>query len=304
MLYLILKPTNYIYRKAWQITTVTIAAQIGILPLSLYYFHQMPGLFLVTNILILPFLGLILGIGILILILAYFNILPDWGALLYNEIIKLLNTIVAWVAEQSSFLIENIYFSSLKLVGFYIAIISLIFLWKRFEYKRLIIAMGSIALLISIYSMDELRREKDQLIVFHKSRTTLIGKVRSEDLMLLTSDTVTDLKRRFPIKSYLANVGIDKVTSEKIPRYFKYNNSSILIIDSLGVYPKIQNIDVVLLTQSPKLNLERMIDSLHPKTIIADGSNFPWFVESWRNTCKKRKLLFHHTGNEGAFIIE
>lgn len=41
----------------WKLISVSIAAQLGVLPLSIFYFHQFPGLFLASNIVILPFLG-------------------------------------------------------------------------------------------------------------------------------------------------------------------------------------------------------------------------------------------------------
>lgn len=52
---------------------VSIAAQIGILPLSLYYFHQFPGLFFLTNMVIIPALMLVLGLGGITLILIGFQ---------------------------------------------------------------------------------------------------------------------------------------------------------------------------------------------------------------------------------------
>ena len=58
-LYNFYQPRYYIIKKLWGIITVSIAAQVGVLPLSLFYFHQFPGLFLVSNIIILPFLRII-----------------------------------------------------------------------------------------------------------------------------------------------------------------------------------------------------------------------------------------------------
>ena len=51
----------------WKLTSVSLAAQIGVIPLSIYYFHQFPGLFLITNLVVLPFLGLILIFGIAVI---------------------------------------------------------------------------------------------------------------------------------------------------------------------------------------------------------------------------------------------
>jgi competence protein ComEC len=50
---------------------ISLVAQIGVLPLTLYYFNQFPLLFLLANILVIPLSTLILLIGILVLILNF-----------------------------------------------------------------------------------------------------------------------------------------------------------------------------------------------------------------------------------------
>ena len=71
----------------WKIFTVTIAAQFGIIPVSLYYFHQFPGLFFLSNLVIIPCLGFILGFGILIIILGLLNLLPNFLASTFGFVI-------------------------------------------------------------------------------------------------------------------------------------------------------------------------------------------------------------------------
>jgi competence protein ComEC len=46
-------PKNKIVQFFWDIITVSFAAQIGTFPMSIYYFHQFPGLFFITNLVIL-----------------------------------------------------------------------------------------------------------------------------------------------------------------------------------------------------------------------------------------------------------
>ena len=50
--------------KIWQGTAIGLAAQAFTVPLTLYYFHQFPNYFILTNIGMMVFAGLILGIGL------------------------------------------------------------------------------------------------------------------------------------------------------------------------------------------------------------------------------------------------
>jgi len=106
--YNIWQPKNYIIDKLWQLFTVSVAAQVGILPLSLYYFHQFPGLFVLSNLIIIPFLGIILFGGIVVMLLAYFQVLPEIVASIYEGIIWMMNSIIGWIAHQETFLLKNI----------------------------------------------------------------------------------------------------------------------------------------------------------------------------------------------------
>lgn len=308
-LYKLYIPKIKIIDKIWSVFTVTIAAQLGIFPLSLYYFHQFPGLFFVTNIVVLPFLGVLLGGGFLIVLLAVINKLPDELAIVYNFLIEKLNSFIRWIAGQDSFLFQDIYFSSELVMSSYLLLIALVLLWKKLNYQRMALVLSSFAILIGILIWDKYKFTANQLIIFHKNRQSIIGYKQAENLLLFGSDSTFNNNRDgyrnvFPIKGYRVAQNIENYSEAKLPKIFSYNNKNILIIDSLCVFPKFIEIDIVLLTFSPKINLERLIDSLDPKIIIADGTNYNSYVSRWQKTCKIKKLPFYHTGSRGAFIIE
>jgi len=296
-------PKNGVIKKLWGIITVTIAAQLGVIPLSLFYFHQFPGLFFLTNIVILPFLGLLLGSGILIILLAVFNILPDGFVLIYNTLIKMLNTFISWVAHQESFLFQDIHFSAEKVMGSYLLIIAIILLWKKRSVPKLRFSLLSFAFLISIFIWDDYKNSKNQLIFFHKTRHSLIGSQNANTLNLFRSDSNFNYKNQYPIKSFRVSKEIQQYNEENLPQVLKYNHKTILILDSLGVYPKTSEIDIILLTFSPKVNLERLLDSLQPKIIIADGNNYTSYVRRWKKTCNRKNIPFHSTKEKGAFVF-
>ena len=116
-------PENRILKYLWNLFTVTLAAQIGVMPLSLFYFHQFPGLFFLSNMIILPFLGILMGLGILVICLALLNCLPSILAESLNLSIKLLNELVNLVAQQEEFLFREIPFSLPMLFAFYILLL-------------------------------------------------------------------------------------------------------------------------------------------------------------------------------------
>jgi competence protein ComEC len=253
---------------------------------------------------ILPFLGIVLGFGIFVITLALLNVLPDWMAITYNYLIKGLNWFVNWIAQQESFLIEDIHFTSEKVIFSYVFIILTLLIWKNKKSKYILYSLSSLVVLIGVFVFDNISNSRNQLIVFQKSRKTLIGYKHGSELQLFKSDTSQFYKKNYPIKGYRVANGIDIYSEEKLPQIIYYNDKNILILDSLGVYPKKNNIDIVLLSLSPKVNLERLIVSLQPKLIIADGNNYTSYVKRWQNTCEEKKLPFYYTGKEGAYVFK
>lgn len=49
---------------AWQGTAIGLAAQVFTIPVSLFYFHQFPNYFILTNLAIILFSGMIVGLGV------------------------------------------------------------------------------------------------------------------------------------------------------------------------------------------------------------------------------------------------
>jgi len=298
------RPRFYLDKLFWGIFTVSIAAQLGIIPLSLYYFHQFPGLFLITNIVVLPVLGILLGGGVLIVVLAVFGWLPEWLVFTYNFLIGSLNGFISWIANQEHFLFENIHFSEVKVISSYLFLAAMMLVWKKFNYIKLVFVLVSFSLLTSIFIWNKFETSGNQLVVFHKSKKTLIGYKQAGNLIVLRRDSVKSSKNTFPIKGYFIAQNITNYSEEDIPEVFRYRNNIILVLDSLGVYPKLSEKAIVILTESPKVNLERLIDSLQPQLIIADGSNYISYIARWKKTCLQKKLPFHPTGVKGALIIE
>ncbi len=293
-----------IVRKAWTILAVTLSAQIGVLPLTLYYFHQFPGLFLLTNIVVLPFLTILMCGGILIVILSTFEILPDWLAEIYNYMIEGLNGFIHWIAVQEDFLFTDIHFSTLKVLGAYLLILALALFLKRICYSRILLSLMMIAIFIAIYIYDEFETSHNQLLIFQKSKQTLIGYKNGRDFTIFRNDSVENIFENPPLKSFKSSINIANYSEKALPKIFQYNDKNILILDSLGILPKRKKIHTVLLTNSPKINLNRLIDSLKPKQIVADGSNYFSYVNRWEKTCKLKKLPFRYTAKQGAFPIE
>jgi competence protein ComEC len=80
-------------------------------------------------------------------------------------------------------------------------------------------------------------------------------------------------------------------------------NNKILILDSLATYPTGIKPDIILITQSPRINIDRMLHHLKPKMVVADASNYKTLQKDWKASCEKQKIPFHAVGEKGFFKL-
>ena len=294
-------PSNTLTKLLWNTMTVTIAAQIGLGPLSIYYFNQFPGLFFITNIIVLPLLGAVLSIGFVIVVLGCFNILPDSMAKIYGGMIAILNDFIAWVAAQDAFLFKEISFPKPLLFMSYGVIICLLLVCRKWNFKNLMFFLGSCGVALGILTIMKVYPTPGHLIVFHKYKQTLLGVKQKHQTTLFVPDSITPALASL-ISSYKTANYNSSSAQEKLPTVFTYKETPVLILDSVGVFPKALQKPVVVLTQNTQIHLGRFIDSVSPRRIIADGSNYKSYLDRWRQTCIEKKIPFHSTYEKGAFI--
>jgi competence protein ComEC len=295
-------PKNKIIRYFWQLLCVSIAAQLGVLPISLYYFHQFPGLFFISNLIIVPALGIILGIGILVIFLSLINWLPSKLVWFYNGIISLMNNLIGWVAKQESFIFSSISFDFGQLILSFILIVFFINACALFTYKRIALFLISLLCFQSYTAFQKLEASKTtEAIVLHQTKNSILINRSGRNLSVLSNSSE---KANNVISDYQTAERIESTQFDSLKNSYSLKNETILVLDSAGIYTQSTSMKIILLTQSPKINLERLIDSIKPKEIISDGSNYRSYVDRWRITCLKNKIPFHYTGEKGAYYFD
>ena len=305
VLYQLWKPTFFIVDKGWQLISVSVAAQLGVLPISLFYFHQFPGLFFISNLIIIPFLGVILGLGLVVLVLSYVSILPVFLEGFYGDVISILNKVVTFVARQEKFLFSEISFSVIKMIFFYLLIILGFQLFLKLNTKRCFLFLGSILAFQCVFILEKYTiAQKSELIVFHKSKNTIIGKRKGSSFEVYHSMDSLQISSQKLLINYKVGENISSQNYHKLSNLMYYKKQVVLIIEKDGLYDiKELNSPIVVLRESPKINLQRLAEKLKPAIIIADGSNYKSYIENWKATCKNLKIPFWTTYNQGAYIL-
>ena len=290
---------NRIIRYCIDLVLVSLAAQIGVLPLSIYYFNQFPTLFLFANLLVIPMITLILIGSIAILIFHWLPaLINNFIASVIDYLVTFLNRYVSWLNQWDFFRIQNISFNTLLCVVSYIALISSAFWLYKKNYFRFQLFLSTILSFQLVYITTVLHHQSQQeFILFNSKQTVLIEK---ENQKAIAYTNAPDENNRI-ISDYKKQSFCNEMRIEPLNNTLIVKGKKCLILDSLGIYKTTLKPEIIILTQNCKINLERMIQSVRPKLIIADGSNSYYLLQNWKTTCRKEKIPFHATSEKGLY---
>ena len=100
------RPRWYLWlpQKAWQLICLSTSAQITALPLVLYHFHQFPLYFLIANVTVVPFAGVLLATVLLMLLVG-----GGWATTLLHYELVAVDRLTRWISSLPHAMLTDIY---------------------------------------------------------------------------------------------------------------------------------------------------------------------------------------------------
>ncbi|MDN3641487.1 ComEC/Rec2 family competence protein [Lutimonas halocynthiae] len=299
-------PKHKLLRYFWALFVVSLAAQLGILPLSLYYFHHFSGAFMLSSLIVIPILGLVLGGGYMMIFLDQINYLPKMYVGIYSYLIESMNRVIDLIGNIEILIYSGIYFNLFLVILCYILIYYIVKFIKLRSIEQLIklcfCCMVIFSFLLFEYKMGQ---SKSNFMVFNKYKESLFFKRSGNDLTIYASPENGTVHFEKKIEDYSTqHLNLTLNHAEGIKHFYKFQNKHIMVIDhesiktDFGFEP-----DILVLIKSPKINLNRLLMKIHPSVIIADGSNYQTYKSLWKKSAKAAGVIFHDTSKDGAFIL-
>ncbi len=198
MFYFRFKWLNWI----WQGTSVGISAQLFTVPLTLYYFHQFPNYFALTNIGVMVLAGVLLGLGLLLFLVHAIPLAGlgvgatlSFGLLILIYFIQMIGQIPGAVAM--GFTISS------ELVVLTYLIIGILVLFHRYKVIRVVsVIMLTLVLLFVQFERYSNMTEKE-LVIFNYKKPVIALKNRSEIHCFIDPQLMNDKQMDRMISSYV-----------------------------------------------------------------------------------------------------
>lgn len=280
---------------------VSLSAQLAVLPLLLYYFHQLPLFFLIANLLIVPMVLVLFVFGIALFISFY--ILP----FLIPFLVHIANTITLYLDAVTQF-ISNLPFASLQNISFnaFLAItlalliaffVNLLYKQSRFNFKLFLASL--VLFQIIVFASNYYGFSKNEL-VFYNAKSVLFS-IKSGNSFTVFTDDKTSSKNN--IDDYKRGSFISSVNFYNVPPHLQFEKNRVVVIDSSGYYSKnIQN-PIVYIHGSPKINFDQLLNDINPKQVVFSAYNYAFLQDKWQQSCEEKNIPFWFISKKGYCVI-
>ncbi len=298
----------------WQITCVSIAAQISTFALGMLYFHQFPVYFLVSNLFVIPLSTLVLVIGVLLLIISAWSSAAWLMGVVLTYMIKALNWIVFYVEDMPFSLIEEIHLTTMQCWVIMIFLLGLVFTIE-FKSIRWLYLSGVCSLVLIatqwIHFNDSIKRK--QFVVYSVNGFSAMEWIdNGQSYFMGDSALLHDQERmRFHIRPNQLNSGVTMVhinlPFQKELQHgvsiSQWNGNSIAFIQHKNYsLPELAEMDYLVVAKN-SINTNKLVNPLKVKKVILDGSNSTWYIHQWKEFCAKKNISLHAVLEEGAFVL-
>jgi competence protein ComEC len=297
----------------WKLIAVTLAAQILTLPISMYYFHQFPNLFLVTNLVAVPLSSLILGIELAI---CAFSFIPQAATAigwLLDKLIRLLNYFIETMSRLPYTTTDDIQISPLQVAFLYILIFGLATWLLQKKKKGFLVALGAGWLYLLLYAQFSYQATRQQkLIVYNVPQHQAIDFINGQDYvfkgdsLLLHNATLSNFHLK-PSRTAHRIAPADSLSNlQQATSLFKFGNLSLLVVDKAMPFLKPVRkipIDIIILSRNPKVTARELTTLFDCHKIVIDPTNSHWKTMSWQQDCRKLGISCHAVTNQGAFVL-
>jgi competence protein ComEC len=299
--------------KVWKLAAVSSAAQLLTFPVCIYYFHQFPNLFLITNIIAVPLSGLILYIEIALVAFSWVPFVGSFAGNLVSWLVWLMNKIILWMNELPFAVWDKIPATVLSTCLLYAVVIGLS-TWLIQKNKKYFLAAMFFLLAFTIHSTYNkwIISNQQKIIVYNVPKHQAIDFVNGNNYTFLGDSILLEegLLQNFHLKpariAFQLNSRIDTLPGYYARNiFYQYNNKKIVIIkEPLFIEPAETrtDVDLIIISKNPKLSIAHLLQVFNCKQIVVDASNAYWQIEKWQKECSVLKVNFFSIPARGAFI--
>lgn len=310
---------NRILDYIWQLTALTLAAQVFALPVVLFHFHQFPVFFILSNLFIVPLSGIALYVEMAMLLLAWCPPLALLAGKLVMGCIVAMNAVVKQITAMpvatAGEIACNSWQTLLMLAGI-LCIFLGVWLQKKIAWVSGLCMLAAVAV-VDGAGLWQSRYQK-RFVVYNIPAATALDFISGTGSYLAGDSVIWQNRALFMQHIVPAHTGwrigtLQVVDSLPVVPVFTFGGKRIALVKRKLLFAtanlpdeKVQKtaVDVLVLGSEAAAQVADLVRLFGCKQVVFDSSNPVWKIEKWKKACNGLHLRFHSVPQDGAFVME
>ncbi len=323
-IYSLLYVKNKWVDKAWEITSVALAAQLATTPLVLHYFNQFPTYFMVSNLVLVPFSFVVIVAGMVFLFVSFIPFLANIMGWITSGLVFSMNLLIVSIEQWPAAVLRNIYISSIEsaLIFILVGVLYLAFVLRR---RRMFVpALLVVVLFMSSYALRSYDRNRQQsLVVYGLQKHTAIEVIDGKNHWLIADTALRadafalgfNVEKNWIVRGLTPTpvwLGIDEAYQSDVLNkqgpVFRCVGKTIVVwnkqIKKDYTFPEKPFIaDVLVVSGNVYESLETLQQHLLPGIVVLDLSVPAYQVKRWQDSASKLNIQLHNIREKGAYEL-
>ncbi len=302
----------WILDKMWALTTVSLAAQIATFPISVYYFHQFPTYFFVSNLVVIPAAFLILAMGLSLIAFSAIELVAGAVGKVIDVLVGLNNKFVLMIEGLPLSTISPITLSGLQsaLIYVFIVAVALLFAYRKVRYLKLAAASWILVFLLEVDHVVQ-KNQATKFIAYSVPGYTNIdfidsGKLRS---YRSSSDETPTSKIDYHIQPNRNALGLPYLPSANMVHkrgddfdLISWNGQTIGVLKRLSASELPFSLDYLIVANNA-INDFAQLAKFQFQFLVIDSSNKFYIAERLKTKAEELNLPHYSLLHSGALEV-
>lgn len=313
----------WLTHKIWEITSVSISAQLMTFPLGLLYFHQFPNLFFISNLVVIPLATLVIYLCIILLFIASLPFAAYYLSKVCYALLFALNKSVLIVEEIPYSILKGISISVFEtwIIYLLMTMILLFILYKRPVYLNISFLLLITLLAGQLFESYSIAHHK-KFIVYNVPKESAYDLIDGRNNYFIADKNLSGdhSKMMFHVIHNWWAIGTEKTdfiefTGQMLKdksvliknNFISFNDRKIGVIKDkwkgYNTQHKKIKLDYLVIAGNRFLKIEDLRKYFDFKLLIIDSSNPLWKANKIIEECKKLKVSYYSVLHSEAFVV-
>lgn len=221
-------PRYKAFQYAWKLVSVSVAAQLGTLPWSLFYFHQFPTYFGLSSLLIIPLVSLILITAFAGLIFSWEPFLCTFFGWILHSLIDLCNETALFIQQLPMSLVEDIWIREIDILLYFALLVLMVQTFLKLSFRLAFVQFILLLLWGSTYwPLTGKIQGTSSMIIYHTNDFFVADWLNKGNLFSLAEHHADSLQAGYASRGWRSFHGISDHSMGRLPEQFARSDTAL-----------------------------------------------------------------------------